>query len=94
MKNERGKTRKIDNPYAIYRSHDGTWEWRVLKAYQTDDRKPFARWHCAVKSPLTFGSYEYGDEYCEVVMRGGIDVTKEEKMAEAVMGEPVVRGAR
>ncbi len=88
-KNERGKTRKIDNPYAIYRSHDGTWEWRVLKAYQADDSKPYARWLCAVKSPFTFGSYEYGDEYCAVVLRGGVDVTKEVKVDAAIRGVKV-----
>lgn len=85
-KNERGKLRKVENPYAIYRTRDGEWEWRVLKAYQADDRKPFARWACAVKSPATHGSYEYGDEYCEVVLRDAIEVTREEKVAEVIGG--------
>ena len=57
------KERKVDNPYEIWRSADGTWEWRILKKWQEDDDKPYARWFCAVKSPMTFGSYDYGDVY-------------------------------
>ena len=61
-KNTCGKTRKIENPYEIW-TNDSGWEWRVLKKHQVDDNKPFARWFCAVKSPFTFGSYDYGDVY-------------------------------
>ncbi len=66
MKNTMGKTRKIDNPYMVYQSYDGTWEWRVLKTYQSPQNEaenPYARWFCAVKSPMTYGSWEYGDTY-------------------------------
>lgn len=63
MKNECAKTRKVDDPYEIWRSADGTWEWRCLKKWQVDDNKPFARWMCAVKSPFTYGDWEYGDTY-------------------------------
>lgn len=67
MKNPQGKTRPIDYPYEVYRSDRlPNWEWRVLKKYQRPDREslnPLAIWHCAVKSPMTYGSWEYGDTY-------------------------------
>ena len=64
MKNAHGKTRDVGNPYHIIVA--GDWEWRVLKRYQSPDGEranPYARWYCAVKSPLTYGSWEYGDTY-------------------------------
>jgi len=61
-----GKTRPQADPYEIW--VDGDWTWLVLKKYQNDDRKPYARWLCAVKSPFTFGSYEVGDVYAAEVM--------------------------
>ena len=65
-KNLCGKSRKVDKPYEIWRSADGTWEWRCLKKYQapeTEADNPYARWFCAVKSPMTYGDWEYGDTY-------------------------------
>ena len=70
MKNQCGKTRKVDNPYEIWKSADGSWEWRVLKKYQSPEneaKNPYARWFCAVKSPMTYGSWEYGDTYVREV---------------------------
>ena len=67
MSNPCGKTRKVDNPYEIWKSADGTWVWRVLKKYQSEEneaKNPYARWFCAVKSPFTYNSWEYGDCYC------------------------------
>jgi hypothetical protein len=61
-KNPSSKMRKVDDPYEIW-VNDSGWEWRVLKKHQIDDNKPYARWLCAVKSPSTFGSYDYGDVY-------------------------------
>lgn len=61
MKNLQAKTRKLDEPYEVWVA--GDWEWRVLKKWQADDNKQYARWFCAVKSPFTYGSYEYGDVY-------------------------------
>ena len=52
-------TRSADNPYETWVG-DG-WTWIVLKKYQVDDNKPFARWFCGVKSPFTFGQFEFGD---------------------------------
>jgi len=77
MKNECGKTRPVDQPYEVYRSDDG-WEWRVLKKYQSPEKEaenPYARWYCAVKSPFTHGSWEYGDTYVREVR--GTKVEKE-----------------
>lgn len=66
-KNTMLKTRPVDNPYEVYKNLYG-WEWRVLKKYQADDHKPYARWFCAVMSPYTFGSWEYGDVYAQEVL--------------------------
>jgi hypothetical protein len=65
-KNECSKTRPVDNPYEIWKSLDGSWEWRVLKKYQSPEnevKNEFARWFCAVRSPFTYGDWEYGDTY-------------------------------
>ena len=64
MANLCGKTRKVEEPYEIWKA--GDWEWRVLKKYQSPEnekKNSYARWFCAVKSPFTYGSYEYGDVY-------------------------------
>lgn len=61
VKNTQAKTRPLADPYEIWVA--GNWEWRVLKKWQADDNKQYARWYCAVKSPMTYGSYEYGDVY-------------------------------
>jgi hypothetical protein len=72
MKNTMGKTRKVDNPYEIYRSdYLPNWEWRVLKKYQNPENEknnPYARWFCAVKSPMTYGDWEYGDVYVKDIL--------------------------
>ena len=73
MKNECGKSRPVDNPYEIWQGEGGmdNWEWRVLKKYQAPDKEklnPYARWYCAVKSPMTYGSWEYGDTYVKDII--------------------------
>lgn len=77
MKNECAKTRKVENPYEIWKweSSNGEWEWRVLKKYQTPEneaKNPYARWFCAVKSPFTYDSWEYGDTYVQDVTKYAI----------------------
>jgi len=70
MKNPFGKTVKVENPHMIFQM--GNWEWRVLKTYQTPEKEtsnPYARWFCAVKSPHTYGDWEYGDVYVSEVLR-------------------------
>lgn len=82
-KNKCGKMRKIEEPYEIWTNNSG-WEWRVLKKYQTPSKEaenPYARWMCAVKSPFTYGGYDYGDTYVK-------DVTQHAKM---IMGDADLR---
>lgn len=72
MSNPCGKMVNVDKPYEIWQSHDGSLELRVLKKYQTPEKEaqnPNARWFCAVKSPYTFGAWEYGDTYVEDIKR-------------------------
>jgi hypothetical protein len=70
-KNLCGKTRKVNEPYEIWVNDHAGWEWRVLKKWQADDAKPYARWFCAVKSPMTHGSYDMGDTYVTDVKGNG-----------------------
>ena len=64
MKNPCGKTRPESQPYEIWQSFDGSWTWNVLKKWQVDDNKPFARWFCNVVSPICpYG--ELGDVYVQ-----------------------------
>jgi len=74
VKNECGKTRKVNEPYEIWRNEEAGWEWRVLKKWQVDDNKPYGRWFCAVKSPFLFGSYEMGDTYVQEVKDNAVKV--------------------
>lgn len=60
MKNLCAKTRPVENPYEIWVA--GDWEWHVLKKWQVNDDKPYARWFCLVKSPFVPGG-EMGDVY-------------------------------
>jgi hypothetical protein len=72
MKNLMNKERKVDNPYEVYRSKVlPNWEWRVLRKYQNEEnekKNPYARWFCAVKSPMTWGEWEYGDVYVKDIL--------------------------
>ncbi len=68
------KERKVEEPYEIWRTPDGSWEWRVLKKWQLDDNKPYARWFCAVKSPFTYGSFEIGDVYVKDIKEHAVKV--------------------
>lgn len=66
MKNTKGKTRPIDNPYETYVGYLGGMkvEWRVLKHYQSEEaeaKNEFARVLTGAKSPATYGDWEYGD---------------------------------
>lgn len=61
MKNPFAKTRPVSDPYEVWQSNDG-WTWLVLKKWQIDDAKPFARWFCLVKTPMV-PEGEMGDVY-------------------------------
>jgi hypothetical protein len=74
MKNECLKERKVHEPYEIWRNEAAGWEWRVLKKWQVDDNKEYARWFCAVKSPMTYGSWEYGDVYVKEIKEHAVKI--------------------
>ena len=63
MKNLCGKTVQRDQAYQVWQSFDGSWTWYVLKMWQADDSKPWARWFCEVTSPHTYPSSDLGDTY-------------------------------
>ena len=70
MKNKCNKTVSVDEPYETYVNDMACFEWRVLKKYQNEEneaKNPYARWYCAVKSPYTYDSWEYGDVYVSEV---------------------------
>ena len=83
-KNPCGKTVSVDEPYEIYVNEPSGFEWRVLKKYQTPKKEAenfekakagavnYTRWFCAVKSPMTYGSWEYGDVYAQDVVTYGV----------------------
>jgi hypothetical protein len=73
MKNECAKTRPSSNPYEIWKNHSG-WTWKVLKKWQADDNKPYARWFCAVTSPFTYGQEELGDVYVSEIKQNAFKV--------------------
>jgi len=69
MKNLCGKMRSKDNPYEVWVA--GDWEWHVLKKWQVDDDKPYARWFCLVKSPFVpYG--EMGDVYVSEIKSNAV----------------------
>jgi len=77
MKNECGKTRKIDDPYEIWEIPGTEWCWKVLKKYQNPEQEAkneFAVWFCAVRGSGTFGSFEYGDTYVKDIKEHAIRI--------------------
>ena len=60
MKNPFSKSVKKENAYATFRVDNPKngmyFEWKVLKTYKVkvnEDKDQYARWFCAVKSPMT-----------------------------------------
>lgn len=78
VKNEQGKMRDVNNPYEVWVCEVIKWYWRVLKKWQANDNKPYARWFCAVKSPNTFGSYDMGDVYVSEIKGTARKLTEQE----------------
>lgn len=68
MKNLCAKTRKTSEPYEVWQSLDGSWTWNVLKKWQGDDDKPYARWFCNVVTPICPDG-ELGDVYVSDIKR-------------------------
>lgn len=63
-KNPLGKSRDIENPYATFMN--GDFEIRILKTYKlakNEKGDENARWYTVARSPMTYGSWEYGDTY-------------------------------
>ena len=74
-KNLLGKSRKTDTPYAIFKGYGpfGETEMRLLKTYQLpakEKENQYARWFVAVKSDMTYGSYDMGDSYIKEATMG------------------------
>ena len=70
MANPFGKTRDVENPYAIYKGYIdgiGEMEIRVLKRYKhsvkSEKLNRYSKWFTAAKSNATFGRWDYGDQY-------------------------------
>ena len=61
-KNPCGKTVSRNQAYEVWQSLDGAWNWFVLKKWQVDDNKPYARWFCDVVTPICPDG-EMGDVY-------------------------------
>jgi len=77
MKNQCGKTRKIDNPYEIWVSPNFNWKWFVLKKYKSPESEAgdrYARWFCAVTSPMVGNDPEYGDTCRNDVIHNGLQL--------------------
>ena len=75
VKNLLGKSRKTDTPYAIFKGYGpfGETEMRLLKTYSTplnEAKNPYARWMVAVKTDMTYGSYDMGDSYIKEATMG------------------------
>jgi hypothetical protein len=84
-KNLCGKTRPITDPYETWVG--GTWTWFVLKKWQADDAKPYARWFCFVTSPFC-PEGEYGDVYVsEIKSQASRVLSSQERLA--LYGDPL-----
>lgn len=73
VKNLCAKTRKKEDPYEVW-ANDSGWTWRVLKKWQVDDNKPYARWFCYVTSPFTQGGGDMGDVYVKDIKNHAVKV--------------------
>lgn len=64
------KTAAVAKPHAIFENNAG-WTWKILKTYKTPTSEradPYARWFCAVTSPMTHGGMDMGDTYVRDVL--------------------------
>lgn len=71
VKNLCGKTRPKSDPYEVWEG--GGWRWEVLKKWQADDSKPYARWFCNVVTPMCPNG-EMGDVYVADIKRHAVRV--------------------
>ena len=72
-KNPCSKRVTPEQAHEVWQSFDGSWTYYVLKKYQSpekEEKNPYARWYCWVKSPFTSERGEYGDVYVGTVKSG------------------------
>jgi hypothetical protein len=61
-----------ETAYEVYQTLDGQWTYYVLRKYKSptnEARDLYARWLVATVSPMTHGSFEYGDAYVSSIKR-------------------------
>jgi len=90
-KNPLGIRRDIEDPYATFMA--GGCEIRVLKTYKLAKNEiadPYARWHTVGKSPMTFGSWEYGDTYRREVTDNFQLTYASDEFIEAYRNDPAI----
>ena len=104
-KNLLGKSRNKEKPYAIFKGYGpfGETEMRLLKTYQVpanEGKNQYARWFVAVKSEMTYGSYDMGDSYIREATMGltrvyadplyleqyGIELDEDDKILQELYG--------
>jgi len=104
-KNLLGKSRTKETPYAIFKGYGpfGETEMRLLKTYQVpanEGKNQYARWFVAVKSEMTYGSYDMGDSYIREATMGltrvyadplyleqyGIELDEDDKILQELYG--------
>ncbi len=74
MKNLQAKTVTRENAYEVWASKDGgSWMWYVLKKWQADDDKKFARWFCDVVTPA-MPQGEMGDVYVSEIKENAVRI--------------------
>ncbi len=77
MKNLMGKSRKIgERPYMVFEiplQDGGVWRIEVLKSWQADGSKQYARAFCRVITPMTGSSGDLGDTYVEDIYGEVVD---------------------
>lgn len=57
--NPAGKTRPLNKPYASWTDPSTGWQYKILKSWQADNSKEYARWFMWVSGDFA----EMGDEY-------------------------------
>jgi len=75
VKNLCAKTVTRENAYEIWtaRGTAGYWTWYVLKKWQADDNKPYARWFCDVVTPICPNG-EMGDVYVSEIKSNAVRI--------------------
>lgn len=73
MKNLQAKMVKKENAYEVWSTLDGSWVWYVLKKWQQDDNKKYARWFCLVTSPFV-PEGEMGDVYVKEIKDNAVRI--------------------